>query len=327
MVPFEGILTAFLAESSGGGNGNGSPPRSGSPEPGGSAHGGGEWSPKEKAVLNRMSTAVQSGFTNNLLQRIPHLVLLSDSFYHNQLRPILADWLLLWLRKQGLRDVTDDQALRCLSGGAKDPQVQASLSDRHVKLLNLGSDWLMFLMPHALRKVSRVHYGLLNTKEMREMKAAGGLPRSRRYLAVPFVGKDAPSHASEFAHPDVAIGVTILAYRYEGMRMMDFGPALRLLRQGLDEESGPILKRPSSLIWIQWMNAAGKKVRGTRALSARSDGGSTRNLADESGNNSRGGAEGRRFCNADDAPTRGRGATSPNSSTLMGSESARIGGG
>ena len=42
----------------------------------------------------------------------------------------------------------------------------------------------------------------------------GGLPRSRRYLSVPFVGKDAPSHAAEFAHPDVAIGLTILAYRY-----------------------------------------------------------------------------------------------------------------
>lgn len=66
---------------------------------------------------------------------------------------------------------------------------------------------------------------------MAKMAAMGGLPRSRRYLAVPFVGKDAPSHAAEFAHPDVAIGLTILGYRYEGMRQQDFGPALRLLRQ------------------------------------------------------------------------------------------------
>ena len=49
---FEGILTAaFLAASRWRRrNGNGSPPRSGAG--GGSAHGGGEWSPKEKAVLN-----------------------------------------------------------------------------------------------------------------------------------------------------------------------------------------------------------------------------------------------------------------------------------
>ena len=68
--------------------------------------------------------------------------------------------------------------------------MQGSLSDRHVKMLNLGCDWLSFLLPHALRKVSRVHFGLLKPDEMRAMQARGHLPRSRRYLAVPFVGKD-----------------------------------------------------------------------------------------------------------------------------------------
>ena len=216
-------------------------------------------------LTQRLEETIRAGLARNMLQRIPHLILLSDSFYHNQMRPILSEWLLLWLRKQGLRDVTDEQALQCLAVGAKDTRVQASLSDRHVKLLNLGADWLMFLLPHALRKVppwrmappprnwtyphptslgdtwrvppwrvtppprnwtyphptslgatwqvDRVNYGLLSPKEMKEMSKAGGLPRSRRYLAVPFVGKDAPSHASEFAHPDVAIGLTILAYR------------------------------------------------------------------------------------------------------------------
>ena len=223
---------------------------------------------KDRAVLQRLHEAVESGLSRNLMQRIPHLILLSDAFYHQTLRPLLAEWLLLWLRRQGLRDVTDDQATRCLLGGTKDAAVQQVLSDRHVKMLNLGADWLSFLLPHALRKVSRVHYGLLKPEEMKEMSAKGGLPRSRRYLAVPFVGKDAPSHAAEFAHPDVAIGLTILAYRYEGMRHADFGPALRLLRQGLDEETGPILKRPSSLTWIAWMHAAGRRVRGIKALQA-----------------------------------------------------------
>ena len=35
-------------------------------------------------------------------------------------------------------------------------------------------------------------------------------------VAVPFIGKDVPSPASEFAHPDILIGLTILAYRIEG---------------------------------------------------------------------------------------------------------------
>jgi hypothetical protein len=41
----------------------------------------------------------------------------------------------------------------------------------------------------------------------------GNMPRSRKYLAVPFVGKDVPTAASEFAHPDIVIGLTVLAYR------------------------------------------------------------------------------------------------------------------
>jgi hypothetical protein len=41
------------------------------------------------------------------------------------------------------------------------------------------------------------------------------MPRTRKLLAVPFVGKDVPSRESEFSHPDVVIGLTILAFRYE----------------------------------------------------------------------------------------------------------------
>lgn len=29
-----------------------------------------------------------------------------------------------------------------------------------------------------------------------------------------FIGKDVPSKASEFAHPDVIIGLSVLAYRF-----------------------------------------------------------------------------------------------------------------
>jgi hypothetical protein len=57
------------------------------------------------------------------------------------------------------------------------------------------------------------------------------MPRSRKLLAVPFVGKDAPSRASEFSHPDVVIGVSWLAYHYEGLRENDFRSLLMLLRQ------------------------------------------------------------------------------------------------
>ena len=44
---------------------------------------------------------------------------------------------------------------------------------------------------------------------------------SRRVLAVPFLGKDVPSVASEFANAESRIGATTLAYRYQGLRAPD----------------------------------------------------------------------------------------------------------
>ena len=101
------------------------------------------------------------------------------------------------------------------------------------------------------------------------MQRDGALPRSRRYMAVPFVGKDTPTASSEFAHPDVAIGISILAYRYEGLRKPDFGALIQNLRHMLEAEIGPELKRPTSLLWMEWIEAAGRRVRGTKTLQRR----------------------------------------------------------
>lgn len=46
------------------------------------------------------------------------------------------------------------------------------------------------------------------------------MPKSRKLLAVPFVGKDVPSRASEFSHPDVVIGerdATFFFVRSDGL--------------------------------------------------------------------------------------------------------------
>lgn len=70
---------------------------------------------------------------------------------------------------------------------------------------------------HALDgvQVNRVSFGLLSSAHCEAALAEDPyVPRSRLKLAVPFVGKDVPSKASEFAHPDIIIGLTILAYRY-----------------------------------------------------------------------------------------------------------------
>ena len=186
---------------------------------------GGTGAPAETSVLERLREAVDRGGDDAMLQRVPHVALLSEAYYHSHLRPLLAEWAVLWMRRNGMHEITDEQALRCLAHGVTDASVQSALSDNKVKMLNLASDWLLYFLPHVLKKVSRVHFGLLREHEMASLRERGCLPRSRRFLAVPFVGKDTPSAASEYAHPDVAIGLSILAYRLEVLFFFVSSPA------------------------------------------------------------------------------------------------------
>ena len=60
-----------------------------------------------------------------------------------------------WLRRHGVRDISDEQMLVALhTPGAAAAAVQQVLGDRHIKMLNLAADWLGHLLPHVLRKVT-----------------------------------------------------------------------------------------------------------------------------------------------------------------------------
>ena len=72
-----------------------------------------------------------------------------------------------------------------------------------------------------------------------------------------------PTVASEYAHPDVAIGLTTLAFRYEGLRRHDLVQCVRRLREEMGEQTGPLRQRPACLTWVAWVEAAGARVRGT----------------------------------------------------------------
>lgn len=65
---------------------------------------------------------------------------------------------------------------------------------------------------HVLSKINRVSFGIMNKEDHdRAMADTPNMPLSRVKLAIPFEGKDVPSRASEFAHPDTIIGLSILA--------------------------------------------------------------------------------------------------------------------
>ena len=88
------------------------------------------------------------------------------------------------------------------------------------------------------------------------------MPRSRLMLAVPFLGKDVPSQSSEFAHPDVIVGLTVLAYRYSGMRPSDFAIVMDSLATDFHNEIGPPEERAAFLRHALWVLHSGGTVRG-----------------------------------------------------------------
>jgi hypothetical protein len=187
-----------------------------------------------------------------------------------KLIPILSRWLLLWLRARKIPVLTDEEILMFLqhgmhSSGPVKEKIKLKLHDEHVKLLNLGHDWISSYLPFILQKVNRVHFGLLQPNDLKLLiDQQVKIPTSRKLVAVPFVAKDVPSRASEFAHPDVLIGLTILAYRYEGLRKKDFFLLMKNLRDCLEDEGGPYKDRPSFLKFEHWILTVGKSIRGSK---------------------------------------------------------------
>jgi len=127
----------------------------------------------------------------------------------------------------------------------------------------LCRDWLRSFLPHCLQKIDRVTFGLLSKEDYERAVAADPhMPRTRAKLGIPFVGKDVPSRSSEFAHPDIIIGLTILGYRYEGLRWTDFVDIIESLRATLTKETGPFNERKSSRLYNRWVKEAGGRIRG-----------------------------------------------------------------
>ena len=142
-----------------------------------------------------------------------------------------------------------------LSKRAAARPIEETHSVAQKKMLNLAHDCAI-LHPHVLTKIDRVVW--IAAQEDLE-RVDKNTPASRKLMAVPFVGKDVPSHASEFAQPDVLLGLTVLAYRYEGLRVSDVIEVVKLLQDKLREEVGPYLSAPrpaNSLSGSAWAASA-----------------------------------------------------------------------
>jgi hypothetical protein len=153
-------------------------------------------------------------------------------------------------------DFEDDRTIgeAGVTAGAK-VLVRLLISPHAMKLINLAADWVQSFMPHSMSKISRVTFGLLSEFDHVPDLA----PLSRVRLAVPFVGKDVPSRSSEFAHPDVLIGLTTLAYRYSGLRphtvgrhQSDINRVVAQLKKDFGQQLGSADQRPAHLLFEHW---------------------------------------------------------------------------
>ncbi|CAK8991914.1 Uncharacterized protein SCF082_LOCUS2863 [Durusdinium trenchii] len=221
-------------------------------------------STRAMAVLSKLEEAVQRGLKSKQLQQAPHLVLLSLDFYHKELRPILAEWALIWLKSSGDSEAKLLRFWCSATWPPADDEELSHLSDAQLKAVNLIRSWLQTLFPHLASRIHRVHYGLLD-------EASPSWPSeapARRHMAVPFVGKDAPSDSSQFSHPDVLIGLTWLAYRFGGMRPGDLKLALRSLGRLGRLDSDGLERRSARQSWTEWVKLQGAAVRGGEKLAA-----------------------------------------------------------
>ncbi|KAG9413019.1 hypothetical protein AC1031_016040 [Aphanomyces cochlioides] len=206
------------------------------------------------------------GYSIHALQRFPHLVLLDQGFYDTTVRPLLAtllynEWLLPQL-KMGKNDLTSEEVVAYIQADSlKNFLIEDSVSEHGLKLLNLSRDWIRSLLPHCLSKINRVSYGLLRSHHVQETHTP-----SRLLLAVPFVGKDVPSRSSEFAHPDVLIGLTILAYRYEGIRRSDAKTIVSQLKNDFSRQLGPRDERPACVLFRSWITEGLEKTQSVHGV-------------------------------------------------------------
>jgi len=226
-------------------------------------------------LLESIRDAVKAAMKSKQIQSSPHLAVLDRGWYHDILRPLLAQWASIWLRAHGaLRGLSEALVMAYLLHGPGQAEAAAQLNrecdDEAIKMTNLARDWLCSLLPHLLAKINRVTFGLLQPADIELLEETNGsrIPKTRRLLAVPFVGKDIPSRTNEFSHPDVVLGLTICAYRLEGLRRTDFKQVIQNMIENFVNEAGPPAKRVSARLWAGWVRSTGKRVRGERRAEA-----------------------------------------------------------
>ena len=197
---------------------------------------------------------LQPGVASKAVQTSPHLVLVDQKWYQQncvvkyaaELASLLTELLPSAVPNKELVLQFFQSSLNPLPAGL------LKLPSTEQQLLCLARQWLFHLFPHNASKVSRVAYGLTED--------------AKRLVSVPFLAKDVPSERSEFAHPDIVIGLAYLSYFYEGLRLCDVERLLKMLVRDVSMERGPPEARPTSKLFESFLSSSNSNVAATRAV-------------------------------------------------------------
>ncbi|BAM40713.1 uncharacterized protein TOT_020000967 [Theileria orientalis strain Shintoku] len=206
----------------------------------------------EGQIYARIRSCIEEAVANSYLSNFPHIILLSTKWYQNELLPLMVEWVYQFLRTKNLLTESYNEVYQYVVN----KNVSSSL--KTVKVLVFTREWLCSIFPHVIAKVNQVNYGILSLKQIEDGLAHNpNMPQTRRMLAVPFVGKGTPARDSEFSHPDVLIGFTILSTVYQGLRFSDFVLTIRSLCSNFYQEPGKTEFRPSYKLFNRWLNSVG----------------------------------------------------------------------
>lgn len=223
-----------------------------------------EWSMKIREVIS-------NGLKSFRVQHDPHYVLLDFDWYRSCLVPLLLELVLVWLcqdeegEDEGEEGVQKKRSRRCeirdelYHRVSMNHESSNSSSTIHkdfilMKRITLCVSWIRVYFPHCISKVHRVSYGILVEDDFKTTNTKCE-SLSRRLMAIPFVGKDVPSLSSEFAHVDISIGLTILAYRYHGLREQDVCELVNQLKTEFSKETGTRHRRSSYVLFETWRSS------------------------------------------------------------------------
>ena len=132
-----------------------------------------------KRIIEELRGIMSKGVIDNEIQVTPHTIILSPSFYNKHIKILMAKWGIHYLRTKKV--VGDEEMLLQYlmgNGGSSSAgdytQKQkmlsslklAGLGQDQIQILNLMKDWVCSYLLNVMKKINRVHYGLLQPLDL-----------------------------------------------------------------------------------------------------------------------------------------------------------------